>query len=79
MMTFLKEAAARLENPAPPPVFSPAAMRDLAAIQESVVIEQEVRKGDAGHPTVTSRADLLREDVWNRWRAGQGIAPSTRL
>jgi hypothetical protein len=75
MMTFLKEAAARLENPAPPPVFSPAAMRELAAIQESVVIEQEIRKGDAGHPTVTSRADLLRQDVWDRWRAGQGIAP----
>ena len=75
MMTFLKEAAARLENPAPPPVFSPTVMRDLAAIQESVVIEQEVRKGDAGHPTVTSRADLLRQDVWDRWRAGQGIVP----
>ncbi len=32
MMTYLKEAAAKLENPAPPPVLSPAAMRDLAAI-----------------------------------------------
>jgi hypothetical protein len=41
MMTFLKEAAARIENPASPPVFSPTVMRDLPAIQESVVIEQE--------------------------------------
>ncbi|WP_377828858.1 hypothetical protein ACFKHW_38165 [Bradyrhizobium lupini] len=54
MMTFLKEAAARLDNPAPPPVFSPAAMRDLAAIQETVLVEREVNKGDAGHPTVIS-------------------------
>jgi hypothetical protein len=35
MMTYLKEVAAKLENPAPPPVLSPAAMRDLAAIQEA--------------------------------------------
>ncbi|MBR0990744.1 hypothetical protein JQ580_08465 [Bradyrhizobium japonicum] len=73
MMAFLNEAAAKLERPAPPPVFSPAAMRDLAAIQEAVAIEQEVKKGDAGHPTVTARADLLRKDVWDRWRAGEGL------
>lgn len=75
MMTFLQEAAARFENPAPPPVFSPAAMRDLAAIQEAVLVEQEVKKGDAGHPTVTGRADLLRNDIWDRWRAGEGLPP----
>jgi hypothetical protein len=73
MVTFLKEGAAKLETPAP--ALSPGAMRDFAAIQEAVVIEQEVRKGDAGHPTVTSRADLLRQDVWDRWRAGQGLTP----
>jgi hypothetical protein len=54
MMTFLKGAAAKLENPAPAPVFSPAAMRDLAAIQEAVLVEQEVSKGNAGHPTVAA-------------------------
>jgi hypothetical protein len=75
MMTFLQEAATRFENPAPLPVFSPAAMRDLAAIQDAVLVEQEVRKGDAGHPTVTARADLLRKDIWNRWRAGEGLPP----
>jgi hypothetical protein len=31
---------------------------------------------DAGHPTITSRADLLRQDVWDRWRAGQGLTPA---
>lgn len=77
MMTFLKEAAAKLDNPAPPPVFSPAAMRDLAAIQEAVLVEREVSKGDAGHPTVTGRADLLRADIWDRWRAGEGLPPVT--
>lgn len=75
MMTYLKEAAAKLENPAPPPVLSPAAMRDLAAIQEAVLVEKEIRKGDAGHPIVTARADLLRNDIWDRWRAGAGLPP----
>jgi hypothetical protein len=77
MMTFLKGAAAKLDSPAPPPVFSPAAMRDLAAIQEAVLVEREVKKGDAGHPTVTGRADLLRNDIWDRWRAGEGLPPLT--
>jgi hypothetical protein len=77
MMAFLKEAAAKLENPAPARVFSPAAMRDLAAIQEAVLVEREVNKGDAGHPTVTGRADLLRADIWDRWRAGEGLPPLT--
>ncbi|KAA5595505.1 hypothetical protein [Blastochloris sulfoviridis] len=75
MAAFLNEAAAKLASPAPPPRFAPAEMRTLAAIQEAVAIEQEVRKGPAGHPTVTARADLLRQDVWNRWRAGEGLPP----
>ena len=52
-------------------------MRDLAAIQEAVLVEYEVNKGDAGHPTVTGRADLLRADIWDRWRAGEGLPPVT--
>jgi hypothetical protein len=75
MMTFLKEAAAKLENPAPPMLLSPAAMRDLAAIQEAVLVEREVKKGDAGNPTVRERANLLRNDIWDRWRAGEGLPP----
>jgi hypothetical protein len=75
MVAFLEESAAKLESPAPAPVFSPTVMRDLAAIQEAVVVELEVAKGDAGHPSVTARADLLRKDIWDRWRAGQGLAP----
>jgi integrase len=75
MEAFLKEGAARLEGPSPPPVFSPSVMRDLAAIQEAVAIELEVKKGDAVHPTVTARADLLRKDIWDRWRAGEGLPP----
>jgi hypothetical protein len=53
MVGFLEETAAKLEGPAPAPVFSPTVMRDLAAIQEAVLVEQEVKKGDAGHPAVT--------------------------
>jgi hypothetical protein len=75
MEAFLKEGAARLEGPSPLPVFSPSVMRDLAAIQEAIAIEQEVKKGAAGHPTVTARADLLRKDIWDRWRAGEGLPP----
>jgi hypothetical protein len=73
MMAFLKDVAARLDRPAPPPSFEPANLRDIAAIGEAVVIEQEVRKGAGGNATVVTRADLLRRDVWDRWRAGQGF------
>jgi hypothetical protein len=73
MMAFLKDVAAKLDRPAPPPSFEPANLRDIAAIGEAVVIEQEVRKGAEGNATVVPRADLLRRDVWDRWRAGQGF------
>jgi integrase len=73
MMAYLRDAAAKLDRPAPPPSFEPANLRDIAAIGEAVVIEQEVRKGPEGNATVVARADLLRRDVWDRWRAGQGF------
>jgi hypothetical protein len=50
-------------------------MRYLAAIPVAVLVEGEVKKGGAGHPTVTGRADLLRNDIWDRWRAGEGLPP----
>jgi hypothetical protein len=50
-------------------------LSDIASIQEAVLIEKEVSKGEAGNPTVVARADLLRQDVWNLWRAGAGLAP----
>lgn len=74
MLAFL-EAAAKIANPPPWPDFSPDVLRDIASIQEAVVIEKEVSKGEAGNPTVVARADLLRQDVWNRWRAGAGLVP----
>lgn len=73
MMAFLKDVAAKLDRPAPPLSFEPANLRDIAAIGEAVVIEQEVRKGAEGNTTVVARADLLRRDIWDRWRAGQGF------
>ena len=76
MLVFLQEGAAKAARPSPPPAFSPPVMRDLAAIQEAVMVEQEVKKGAAGHQLVTSRADLLRHDIWDRWRAGEGLAPA---
>jgi hypothetical protein len=75
MLAFLETAAAKIANPPPWPDFSPDVLRDIASIQEAVLIEKEVSKGGAGNPTVVARADLLRQDVWNRWRAGTGIAP----
>lgn len=75
MLAFLEAAAAKIANPPPWPDFSPDALRDIASIQEAVLIEKEVSKGEAGNPTVVARADLLRQDVWNRWRAGAGVAP----
>ena len=76
MLAFLGAAAAKIANPPPWPDFSPDALRDIASIQEAVLIEKEVGKGGAGNPTIVTRADLLRQDVWNRWQAGAGIAPS---
>jgi hypothetical protein len=68
----LENFATKLVKPAVLPT-SPAALRGIAAFQEAVSIEQEVRKGAAGHPTVVGRAEMLRNDVWNRWRAGGGL------
>ena len=70
MLAFLENAAAKITNPPPWPDFSPDVLRDIALIQEAVLIEKEVSKGESGNPTVVARADLLRQDVWNRWRAG---------
>jgi integrase len=75
MMAYLKDAAAKLDRPPPLPSFESANLRNIATFREAVVIEQEVRKGAAGNPTVVARADLLRQDVWDRWRAGQGLGP----
>lgn len=76
MLAHLREAVARLQNP----LFektTPAILRWRAAFQESVRVVQEVRKGEVGNPTVIARADLLQQDIWNRWRAGEGIAPTS--
>jgi hypothetical protein len=74
MLAFLETAAAKVANPPPWPDFSPDVLHDIASIQEAVLIEKEVCKGEAGNPTVVARADLLRQDVCNRWRAGTGLA-----
>jgi hypothetical protein len=58
-----------------PADFSPGVLRDIVSIREAVPIEKEVRQGEAGNSTVVARADLLRQDVWDRWRAGAGLAP----
>lgn len=76
MLAFLETAASKIANPPPWPDFSPDVLRDIASIQEAVLIEKEIRKGGAGNPTVVARADLLRQDVWNRWQVGAGLVPS---
>lgn len=76
MLAFLENAAAKIAYPAPWPDFSPDVLRDIASIQEGVLIEKEVNKGEAGNPTVVARVDLLRQDVWSRWRAGAGLLPA---
>ena len=78
MLALLEDRLPKLAIPPSWPEFSPEVMRDIASIQEAVLIEKEGSKGEAGNPTVVARANLLREDVWNRWRAGQGLAPAGR-
>jgi len=71
MLAHLKEEAARLQGGPPPEHLGPSDLRLRAAIREAVVIEQELRKGEGANPLVVQRADLLRSDVWSRWRAGE--------
>lgn len=75
MHDILAEGLVRLQHPAPDDP-TPETLRGRAALQEAVMIEQEARKGSAGNPTVIARAELLRQDVWRRWRAGEGLAPA---
>ncbi len=80
MLAHLKEELARIEGGPPPEHLGPSDLRLRAAIQEAVVIEQELRKGDGANPTVAQRANLLRSDVWSRWRAGEhGGSPEAPL
>jgi hypothetical protein len=73
MHDMLAAGLARLQNP-PPFHPTPSDRRTQAALQEILSIEGEIKKGPAGNPLVAERADLLRKDVWDRWRAGEGIA-----
>ena len=75
MMTFLKNAAAKLDRLPPPPSFEPANLRNIAAFREAVIIEQEVRKGAAGNSTVVARADLLRPRCLGSLARWPGVWP----
>ncbi|TYO63724.1 hypothetical protein FXV83_25730 [Bradyrhizobium hipponense] len=74
MLAFLEAAAAKIANPPPRPDFSPDALRDVASIQEAVLIEKEVGKGGAGNPTVVARAAMC----WTRnWKSADTASCAT--
>lgn len=77
MLAFLEAGAAKIASASSWPDFSPDVLRDIASIQEAVLIEKEVSKKSSGNATVVARADLLRQDVWTRWRAGAGMTLGT--
>jgi hypothetical protein len=80
LMTYLKDTAAKLAGGPPRERLTPSILRWRAAFQEAVGIEQEVGKGEAANPIIVHRADMLREDVWARWRAGEhGGSPEAPL
>ncbi len=74
MLAFLKDALAQLDAPSPPD--SPATLRQMAFVQQLVMLDQEVRKGPRGHPLVVDHADVPRDEIWRRRLAGDGIVES---
>jgi hypothetical protein len=76
MQDMLAAGLARLQNPTPPFHPTPSDRRTQAAFQEILSIEHEIKKGPTCNPVIAERADLLRKDVWDRWRDGEGIAPA---
>lgn len=76
MQDMLAAGLARLQNPTPPFHPTPSDRRTQAAFQEILSIEHQIKKGPTCNPVIAERADLLRKDVWDRWRDGEGIAPA---
>ncbi|MCW5691627.1 MAG: hypothetical protein KIT48_04620 [Pseudolabrys sp.] len=80
LMTFLKEAAAKLQASPPRERPTPSDLRFRAAFHEAADIELELKKGANANPIIVQRANLLRQDVWSRWRAGEhGGSPDAPL
>ncbi len=80
LITYLKDTAAKLAGGPRRERLTPSILRWRAAFQEAVGIEQELGKGEAANPIIVHRADMLRNDVWSRWRAGEhGGSPEAPL
>jgi hypothetical protein len=45
MMAYLRDAAAKLDQPPPPPSFEPANLRNISTFREAVVIEGAPARG----------------------------------
>ena len=78
MMAYLKDAAAKLDRPPPPPSFEPAHLRAIATFREAVVIEQEVRKGEAGIRFVGACTKGHLQDIDWRYLTHRGKDQSCR-
>jgi len=72
LLAFLRNAAALIDGPPPPD--DAKTLRAFAVWQQTIDLEREVRKGSAGNSLVRDHAGVLLEEIWRRWRAGEGIA-----
>ena len=78
MMAYLKDAAAKLDRPPAPPSFEPAHLRAITTFREAVVIEQEVRKGEAGIRFVGACTKGHLQDIDWRYLTHRGKDQSCR-
>jgi hypothetical protein len=75
---YLKDAAAKLDRPPAPPSFEPAHLRAITTFREAVVIEQEVRKGEAGIRFVGACTKGHLQDIDWRYLTHRGKDQSCR-
>jgi hypothetical protein len=71
MLAFFKEAQAKISKPVVDRAM-PSELRFRAAFHECMLLTQELKKGDHANPLIVSRVDMLQQDIWDRWAAGEG-------